>query len=235
MRLHRFYVPQPLGEEVVIEDVSTIKQWLKVFRYISGDFVILFNGDGVDYTYTLMSVTQKSCTLSYAKHSPLSIPPRKTTLYLSLIKKDLFELVVQKATECGITEIVPLVSDHTERKNIDLKRLKSISIEASELSGRFNIPIIHDTITLREVVATFKKENLPSSRILVASLYGTAFEHTHLQESASSCSFLIGPEGGWSKEEEELFKKENYTLVSLGRTVLRAETAGIICAYLICN
>jgi 16S rRNA (uracil1498-N3)-methyltransferase len=228
-------VSQPLGEEVVIEDVSTINQWLKVFRYTLGDFVILFNGDGDDYTYSLTSTASKKCVLTYINHTPLDIPLKNTTLYLSLIKKDLFELVVQKATECGITKIVPIISQHTERKNIDERRLRTISIEASEQSGRYNVPVISETVTLDDVVATFKKENIPVENIFVASLFGTTFKKENVKGENASLSILVGPEGGWSTEEENLFKKENYTLVSLGRTVLRAETAGILCAYLICN
>lgn len=236
MRLHRFYVAQPLGEEVVIiEDVSTISQWLKVFRYTIGSFVILFNGDGNDYTYSLTITSSKECRLSYTRHAALYIPKKKTTLYISLIKKDLFELAVQKATECGITEIVPIITDRTERKNIDLKRLRTISIEASEQSGRFNIPIIHNVATLEEAVLTLKKEKVIPERIFVASLYGTTLKNKEVIKDTSSLSFLIGPEGGWSDDEEGLFKKENYTLIALGETVLRAETAAIICAYLICT
>ena len=120
MRLHRFYVEQPLGEEVVIDDVSTIKQWAKVFRYSQGDFVILFNGDGKDYHYVLEVLTQKECTLARVKSASAYIPSKKTYLYLSIIKKDNFEMVVEKASELGVTDIVPIISRFTEKKNDDL-------------------------------------------------------------------------------------------------------------------
>ena len=118
MRLHRFYVLQPLGEEVVIDDVSLINQWTKVFRYQEGNFVVLFNGDGYDYHYSLTSVTKKTCVLTRTKQTPSYIPKQKITLCLPVIKKDNFELAVQKATELGVTKIIPILSEHSEKKNL---------------------------------------------------------------------------------------------------------------------
>ena len=142
MRLHRFYVSQPLGEEVVIEDSLTIKQWLKVFRYDVGDFVILFNGDGYDYSYSLQTITKQSCTLARKKHDVSYLPTKKITLCLSLIKKDNFELVVQKATELGVSTIIPIITSRSEKKNLSFERLEKIVREASEQCGRGDIPMI---------------------------------------------------------------------------------------------
>jgi 16S rRNA (uracil1498-N3)-methyltransferase len=229
MRLHRFYVSQPLGEDVVIDDVSTIKQWTKVFRYTKGDFVILFNGEGLDVTYSLSTVTSSSCTLIRVKQSPSIVPKRKVTLYLSLIKKDNFELVVQKAIELGVFQITPIISERSEKKNINIDRLKSIVIESLEQCGRGDMahiqPITHlnrELVEQAENACILHMDGRPIREIFSEAL------HTPL-------SIFVGPEGGWSPEELLLFKEKNIQTVSLGQTVLRTETAAIVsCAFATC-
>ena len=239
MRLHRFYVSQPLGEEVVIEDSLTIKQWLKVFRYKVGDFVILFNGDGHDYTYTLTKKAPSSCVLLLSEKRKVCLSSRKSFLFLPIIKKDLFELVVEKATECGITDIVPLITEHTEKKNLNTERLQTIIKEATEQCGRNDLLILHDSLTLKESLSSLAPKKITSENTYITTLFGK-----HLLEIVTkripsrektlteATAFFIGPEGGWSDDEENLFETNNYTRISLGVTTLRAETAGIVCSFL---
>jgi 16S rRNA (uracil1498-N3)-methyltransferase len=227
MRLHRFYVSQPLGEEVVIEDVSLIKQWTKVFRYTEGDFVILFNGEGYDVFYSLNSITPKECSLVRNQQSPAYIPDRKVTLYLSLIKKDNFELVVQKATELGVTTIVPFISERSEKKNLNRERLIKIAIEASEQCGRGDVPTILPIVTLSDVLDA----NPPHDVMYVLQMGGVSLSDNIIQnkiKSIKNIALFIGPEGGWSDREESLFVEHTLTSISLGKTVLRAETAAIV-------
>ncbi|MFA6608520.1 MAG: RsmE family RNA methyltransferase [Candidatus Paceibacterota bacterium] len=233
MRLHRFYVLQPLGEEVVINDVSIIKQWLKVFRYNKGDFVILFNGDGDDVTYCIESVSPKECALTRTKLTPSYIPDKKVTLYLSVIKKDNFELVVQKATELGVSAIIPILSERSEKKNLNEERLKIIAIEASEQCGRGDVPTILPIISLSDVLETPS----PHQVSLVLQMGGISIKDISSQEILSdskNVALFVGPEGGWSENEEKLFKDKGVMFVSLGKTILRAETASIVaCAFVV--
>ncbi len=235
MRLHRFYVSQPLGEEVVTTDVSLLNQWTKVFRYTLNDTVILFNGDGSDYHYSFSDITKKSCSLTPLQKEKAYIPKRKSFLFLSLIKKDNFELVVQKAVECGVTDIVPIIAERTEKKNLDFRRLHTISIEASEQSGRGDILTIHETVSLQEAFTFLKEKAIPEKGTYITTLEGTPiaslFESTR-ESSSSPVAFFVGPEGGWSTEEEAFFKETPYCKISFGETVLRAETAGITCGLL---
>ena len=233
MRLHRFYVSQPLGEEVVIADVSLVKQWSKVFRYKKGDFVVLFNGDGHDVTYCIDTLSANSSVLVKTKSSPSYIPHKKLTLYLSVIKKDNFELVVQKATELGVTSIVPIISERSEKKNLSDERLNKIALEASEQCGRGDIPTISPIITLFEALKNIDSNNVT----FVLQMGGVSLHAARTQQrntEMSPISLFIGPEGGWSEKEENLFKERGLVSVSLGATVLRAETAAIVgCAYML--
>ncbi len=239
MRLHRFYVSQPLGEEVVIEGSSIIKQWLKVFRYKQGDFVILFNGDGYDYTYTLIASTPSLCTLSLSEKNIVARSSHKSFLFLSVIKKDLFELVVEKATESGVTDIVPLITEHTEKKNLNIERLKTIIKEASEQCGRNDLPVLHNQLTFSNSFSFLVSNNISPENTYITTLFGKPLREVlttriSSQESTttSPLAFFVGPEGGWSEDEEEVIKDKHVAAVSLGKTVLRAETAGIYCALL---
>lgn len=230
MRLHRFYVEQPLGEEVVIDDVSIIKQWIKVFRYTESDLVILFNGEGLDVTYSITSVSSKECILRCVSSSPSYIPSKKVTLYLSLIKKDLFEFVVQKATELGVTTIVPIITERSLSKNLNLERLEIITKEASEQCFRGDVPLLSKAIPLEQALL-----GLPEKSLTIAfEKSGLSLENSSLRQkihSASLADLFIGPEGGFSEKEIELFKNNNVTLASLGDTVLRAETAAIVATF----
>lgn len=232
MRLHRFYVTQPLGEEVVINDVSLIKQWANVFRYKKEDLVILFNGDGNDITFSIQTLNQKQCELQRIKLIPSYIPHKKVTLYLSCIKKDNFELVTQKATELGVTSIVPIISERSEKKNINEERLLKIAIESAEQCGRGDIPVISEIVSLATALEGLSQNKGVS---FVLQMGGKSIQDKEIQEwikGSDSISLFVGPEGGWSTQEEELFAKHGVTLISLGNTVLRAETAGIVaCAF----
>jgi 16S rRNA (uracil1498-N3)-methyltransferase len=228
MRLHRFYVSQPLGEDVVINELGKIKQWTKVFRYTKGDFVILFNGDGIDATYSIETLSPKECTLVRTKQESSYVPEKKITLYLSIIKKDTFELVVEKATELGVTTIIPILSERSEKKSLNLERLRAITIESAEQCGRGDIPTIMPIIPLGDVL------ELPSPHDIsyVLQMNGVPVQDERGQ-NYTNIGYFVGPEGGWTKHEEETFTNKKSKFISLGKTTLRAETAAIVgCAFL---
>ena len=230
MRLHRFYVLQPLGEVVVIDDASTIKQWAKVFRYKKTDLVILFNGEGLDVTYSITSISFKECILTRKDSLPSYIPNKKVSLYCSIIKKDLFEFVVQKASELGITTIVPVIGARALHKNLNLERLKMIAVESAEQCGRGDIPDISETILLSQALESIPKDDT----VVVLTIDGIPYKDLVLQKKIRTSGIVhlfIGPEGGWSEEEMTVFKDNSLTFVSLGNTVLRAETAAIIASF----
>ncbi len=231
MRLHRFYVSQPLGEEIVIESVSTIKQMYNVFRYKEGDLVTVFNGEGLDITYKIKSISSSVCELSKIESRSSILVDKKLTLYISVIKKDNVELVAQKATELGVSKIVPIISERSEKKGLNKERLEKIAIEASEQCGRGDIPVIDDIKSFDEALSSRNTGALS----IFAQMGGLNISEKPFQgklnlakEKNSEINIWIGPEGGWSEKEIERFEKENMIGVSLGKTVLRAETAAIV-------
>lgn len=231
MRLHRFYVEQSLGEVIVIQRKELLEQWSKVLRYKRGSQVIIFNGEGVDVTYVLDTISPSEVTLLAQSRTPAYIPIRKVCLCVSIVKKDTFELITQKATELGVTTIIPILSDRSEKKNINIERLATIVREGSEQCGRGDIPTVLEIHSLEK--ALLYTEN--STHSFVCDTFGTTLP---LQEALASISknsdiaLFIGPEGGWTDAEREHFIAHHVQPVSLGKTVLRAETAAIVaCAY----
>ena len=231
MRLHRFYLSQPLGEEIVIGSVSTIKQMYNVFRYKEGDLVTVFNGEGLDVTYKITSISSSVCELSKTESDISIMIDKKLTLYVSIIKKDNAELTAQKVTELGVSKIAPIISERSEKKGLNMERLEKIVTEASEQCGRGNIPEIGEIISFDDAI----KSRNPDALSIFAQMGGLKVSEKPFQdklilakEKNNEIDIWIGPEGGWSEREIEKFKKENMIGVSLGQTVLRAETAAIV-------
>jgi 16S rRNA (uracil1498-N3)-methyltransferase len=136
---------------------------------------------------------------------------------------------VQKATEIGVNHVVPVLCERSEKKNLNMERLEKIAIEASEQSGRGDVPKIHDVVKLSELL---KKDLLPN-RAIYFDLNGISLKEAVKDSDTKDIAVFVGPEGGWSEAEVAEFKKYNIQAVTLGSQVLRAETAAIAIASLL--
>lgn len=220
MRLHRFYVEQPLGEdELHIDERELVHQWSSVFRYTNGDSVLLFSlaSPSCDYEYFISDISKKSATLSLVTKSSNLLPPSKRFLYMALVKKDTFETIARQATELLVTDIIPIAAARSEKKNLNFERLRSIVKEASEQCGRGDIPVVHEILAFKEAA-----ERVDGSHILFDK--GGA----SLSTEGSARSIWVGPEGGWTKEEISLLKERGVQVASLGETILKADTAAVM-------
>ena len=223
MRLHRFYVYKPLGEEIVVdsagEEKELLHQWTHVFRLKSGDEVFLFSKStpGTDFLYRFTSLSKEEAHLTPVSQLP-NILPKEGTLVMALVKKDTFETIVRQATELGITRIIPLLASRSEKKNLNFDRLKAISIEAAEQCGRGDVPEITSISSFEE--AHSLTEDLHN---IVGSLHG----EMGLSENKKSLVLWVGPEGGWTPEEEILMEGKGFFSFKLTETVLKADTAAI--------
>ncbi len=231
MRLHRFYVTNPINTGTFdITDKELVHQWKSVFRYNVASQVILFDGSGPDYLCMITSLRNLGATVSVVEAiEEMEKPKVDLWLCLGLIKKDNFELVVQKATELGVTHIVPVLCERSEKKNLNMERLHKIVVEASEQSGRGTIPNIHD---IRELPDLLKEGILPKDK-LVLNLEGDYVQDVVTEKNYKELAIFIGPEGGWGDRELKEFEKNAISSVSLGSQVLRAETAAIAASSLL--
>lgn len=225
MRLHRFYIQTELhvGTEINVEETEHIHQWVSVFRYKTGDSVILFNGNGNEYTGTFSEIHKKQAVIKITNESHAIMPNKngkEVHLYLAAIKKDLFELAVEKCTELGVSSITPIITERTQDKNLNIERLIKVAIEASEQSGRGDVPVINKSVSLHDALESAKGYSIILTQIGDKDLI--KISSTYPQ------ALFVGPEGGWGEKDFELFKGYNPERVSLGETTLRAETAAIV-------
>ncbi len=224
MRTHRFFF-QGWSEqaEYDVTDEALLHQWLRVFRMEIGDAVILCNGLNEEARAVIKSIQKKSVTLQIGKKESCRTElPRPVILAAALLKRENFEWVAQKATELGVTEIQPLVTERTVKEDMKRTRVELIVKEAMEQSGRGVVPVVHEPKPLTVLLNTIS----PSSCVVFDAEGSSPF--TVLSKiKPNPLVVLVGPEGGWSEEERSLFKKLSIPFVGLGGRTLRAETAAV--------
>jgi len=167
---------------------------------------------------------------------PSPPPSARFELYAALIKFDRFEWIVEKATELGVTEIVPVVASRSERglekaAGKRLERWRRIALEASQQSRRAYLPEIAEPVPLAQALARagtqrYVLDENPGGVALLEALPAN-------RTAQDTVSILTGPEGGWTEEEHASFAAAGWTPVSMGPLILRAETAVIAAIALV--
>ncbi len=224
MRLHRFFVEQEIGDKKTIEikEERLLYQWRNVLRFSSLDKVILFDGEGSDFLCEINILSKNEAKLFVLEKTRGIIPKRKITLFVSLIKRENFELVLEKTTELGVSHIIPVVADRSEKKSFNYERSAKIIVEASEQSGRSDIPVLGEEIRLEEAVNKYKKE------LNIFAFDPSGLDSNKTTAKSDNLGLFIGPEGGFTPKELEFFKEKEISIVKLGEQILRAETANIV-------
>ena len=230
MRLHRFYIDKKIeGKSVEVSDRDIVHQWKKVFRYNVGSQVIIFDGSGFEYICLISSLRNLGATLTILKQKEILKPEKNIWLCQAIIKKDNFETIVEKATELGVSTIVPLLSERSEKKKINIERLLKIIKEGSEQSGRGNLMKMEKINSLEDILSS---GILPQEKIFFHQERPHIEQYLKKKTNQKSFALFIGPEGGWTEKEIEIFSKYNVLGFSLGNQILRAETASIVSSAL---
>ncbi len=219
MRLHRFYTGQlALDHYVELTDRRLLDQWVKVLRFRPGQEVVLFDGLKYDRLYSLNELDRHSAKLELVTDFKRSLPAREVYLFWSLLKKDKNDWVLQKATELGVTHFVPVLAERSEKTGFNQERAQKIIIEAAEQCGRSDIPTLRQPILVQTALNEFAGK-LP---MFVAEQHDLTKPKT---PNYKEVGVLIGPEGGWSDKEKQLFVTQEVGRLQLSDFTLRAETA----------
>lgn len=236
MSIHRFFLtPQDIVNEGVftITSEELMHQWKKVLRFQIGEDVILFNGGSKEYRGEIISISNK------AIHGKVSSVVTCTTelptniiLAQSILKNpEKFEWILQKGTELGVSEFYPIVTRRTERQFLPkLERLQRILIEATEQCGRCNVPVLHEPMKFE---AFLKQMNFEKSMLLIPHTAASVPMREMKIISEKSVVLCIGPEGGFDEIEVDVVKKFGGQAITLGKRILRSETAALAAVALL--
>lgn len=230
----RFFVSEPImaDKEYAVTDPGICRQAAKVLRKKTGDKIVLLDGSGKECVALIKEVKKDAlvcAVLSCADNA--NEPHAPVALYQSVLKKDKMEWVFEKGTEVGVTGFVPVISEHSVKLGVNTVRARTIAREAAEQSHRGKIPTIGETMSFDDAL----RAAAASGRLnIIAHNIG---EHRHIRdccdaaEAGNGINVFIGPEGGFSEDEIARAESSGFRVVSLGRRVLRAETAAIVACF----
>ena len=227
MRLSRFFVDAPLslGQHELPE--AQAHYIGRVLRHAAGDAVQLFDGSGLEYLGELIEVGKKAVRVELREQlAGQAESPLRIHLGQGLSRGERMDWAIQKATELGVGEITPIVSERCEvrlkdeRADKRLAHWRQVAISACEQCGRSVLPVIHAPITLAEWQARVQAE----LKLVLHPVAAPLESHTR----PHSLAFLIGPEGGLSETEVEQAKVAGFHAARLGPRVLRTETAPVV-------
>ena len=231
MSIPRFYCSPPIYASNVLElPPAAAHHASRVLRLRVNDTVQVFDGTGIELTGSIREISSKRVVLeklqasSTNRESPLHI-----VLAQALCSSEKMDWVVQKATELGVAEIQPIQTQRSvaklagERVEKRVEHWRSVIIAACEQCGRNILPVIHRPQQLTDWYGTVRSQMEP--KFILLPLASTTLSH-HASPKAT-ITLLIGPEGGFTAEEEDLGRQAGFVAIRLGGRVLRTETAAL--------
>ena len=229
MKLHRFIGDFDCSQPYIeLSDPDIVNQVLRVLRLGVGDRFIISDGNTNECICELSGRQSGRLTVSVIeRYTNDNDPAVAAVLYCAILKRENFELVVQKATEIGVREIVPVITERTVKLEIKEDRLHKIIREASEQAGRGRLPILHKPMSLSDAIVDAKRNDVN----LFFDFCDTRADSLDLRGKRQRGLF-VGPEGGWTTQEANAAVAAGFWVGSLGALTLRAETAAIVASYM---
>lgn len=221
--------------ENIDDDIATFTKeearHVQVLRKKVGDVLHFVDGKGGFYKGEIIEVNKRQCLLSILHHTP-AFNERNFKLHIAIAPTkniNRLEWFLEKATEIGIEEITPILCDRSERKKIRTDRLRKILLSAMKQSIKAKLPKLNELTDFQR----FMELGNDSNKFIA---YCNDDELSHLKKEYSSSenvTILIGPEGDFSLKEIELALSNGYKGVSLGKSRLRTETAGVVACHIV--
>jgi 16S rRNA (uracil1498-N3)-methyltransferase len=222
------------SQKEITLDEDTSKHVIQVLRMKKGEKLNLTNGKGNLLTAEISDDHKKHCHVAIIDSRLAAHDLRKVTIAISLLKNSArFEWFLEKATEIGINEIIPLICDRTEKQKFREDRMKNILVSAMLQSQQCWLPVLHKPIDYELI---FRQEEIihASQKFIAHCIEDQKRNLADLvNETLPTQIILIGPEGDFTTDEVQLAIGNHFDAVSLGETRLRAETAGVVAAAIL--
>ncbi len=232
MSLPHFFVKDlPQGEESLVLGEENSRYIVQVLRMKDGEKIWLLNGKGMKARAEILEAHKKHCTVSILEFYSEPRPATNITIAISLLKNvSRFEWFLEKATEIGVSKVVPLLCTRTETQKFRADRMQTIIQSAMLQSQRLWLPELSDPVKFEK----YLEEKFTGSKFIAHCI--NEQERNSLAEiQAGDALILIGPEGDFTEQEIAFALQSNYGPVSLGAYRLRTETAGLVAAALLCR
>ncbi len=234
MALPFFYISNyDSTQKQIVLDEDTSKHVVQVLRMKVGEQLNLTDGKGNLMSCSITYDHKKHCTVEVKDTRHMAQGTRRVSIAISLLKNtNRFEWFLEKATEIGVSEIIPLICERTEKEKFRFDRMHGIVISAMLQSQQVWLPALHEPVQFHKAIKVSSAEQ----KFIAHCDGGNKQSIFQFPDSQVQNSLIfIGPEGDFTLAEIELALQNNFIPASLGETRLRTETAGVVAAALLCQ
>ncbi|ASK26978.1 16S rRNA (uracil(1498)-N(3))-methyltransferase [Neisseria chenwenguii] len=225
----RFYLSQPLNAGGLIALPENVVRHLNVLRLRAGEEIVLFNGNGKAYPARLQILEKRRAEAEILREEAAdSESPLNITLIQAVSSGERMDFTLQKSVELGVNEIRPVISERCvvrlsgERADKRVERWQEIVIAACGQSGRNVVPKVLPLVSFQTALT-----QMPSEKTKLLMSLNRAQKLNRITPSSDGLIFMVGPEGGWTAAEEQQAFDAGFQAVTLGKRVLRTETASL--------
>lgn len=220
----RLYIPQRLmlHQRLVLEEKQS-HYLMHVMKVNKGVILKCFDNQSGEYTCEIVEIGKKQITIEVAEQIKAYQQVPDIWLLFAPVKKDNTDFIIQKATELGVRKIIPIQTRYTISERVKKERFLAQAVEASEQCRRTDLPEIADMIKFEDILQKWDEKR--TLYYMDETLKGVPAKEA-FAKAPTPCAILVGPEGGFSDKELQQLHQQSFTKgVSLGKRILRAETA----------